>query len=156
MTTNWTGTGGTPSTAVATQEIANLIQAIKDKVVGSAFNEDLGGRFYFDQADDNGAPYCVFSIISSVPDKTFSETCRNVLIQFSIFVPKTQGLAVMTTAYSDMHALFDECSLLITGSTLVVMREQSLNTFVEEGQMTDGSDSMIHWAADYEVVIGLN
>jgi len=138
--------------------MVNLISAIKTKLSGSALYNDVGGRVFLDEADQGAEfPYIVFFIVSGVPEKTFTEDMENVLLQFSLFSALSAGDAIMTTMYADLKALFDECSLSITGSTLIWMRRQNLTTMVEADiTLPDGSNGVRHWAVDYEVFTSLN
>lgn len=139
-------------------EIANLLTAIHNKFANSNLAEDVGGRYYQDIAPlGTGTPYCVYSIVSSVMDKTFSEVYTNALIQFDLFC-STAYASLMPTMYAHLKALFDECGLSITGSTLVVMRETNLVTLAEslDEPLPDGSTGMLHWAVDYEAMTSLN
>jgi hypothetical protein len=134
----------------------NLLTALATKITGSAFSTALGGRVYLDQAPAKPVfPYCVYFIVSGVPDRTFSEHYTDVLIQFSIF-SASSGATEITTAYNNLVALLDECSLTITGSTLVWMREANLTTMVDEITTADGSQMVRHWAVDFEIRTSLN
>ena len=126
----------------------NLLAAIFSKISGSSFSSDVGGRVYLDEAPANTEfPYCVVFIVSSVPDKTFTENFSDILIQFSIFSDSSSA-AEITNIYNDLKALFDECSFSISGSTLVWMVETSLNTMVES--------EIKHWAVDFSIKKSLN
>jgi hypothetical protein len=134
----------------------NLLTAIASKITGSALNTDVGGRIYLDRAPDNCEfPYVVYSIVSAVPEKTFTEHYTNTLIQFSLF-SASSGATEIATMYKDLKALFDECSMTITSNTLVWMREQNLTTMSEEITTLDGLQKLDHWAADFEVLTSLS
>lgn len=133
-----------------------LIKAIYSKLSGSALSSDVSGRVFLDQAPDNTEfPYIVFFVVSANQEKTFTENLTNTLIQFSIF-SASGSAAEITDAYKDLLALFDECSLSITGSTLIWMREQNLTTMVEDITVADGTQQVKHWAVDFEVKTSLN
>ncbi len=127
------------------------IEAIKNKISGSTFESDLNGRVYLDEADELTLPHCVWFVISAVPEKTFTEVFSDALIQFSIFSAKTAGVAEIANIYNDLHALFDECALTISGNTLVWMRENNLTTMILPDTAPDGSSGIRHWAVDFEV-----
>ena len=129
----------------------NLIDAIKAKYASSTLSDDVGGRIDLDESEDMTLPRIVWFVVTGRHDKNFTEDFNDVLIQFSIFVAKTAGIAAMTTIYNDLHALFDECALTITGSTLVWMREMNLTTFMEPDTAPDGSSGIRAWHADYEL-----
>jgi hypothetical protein len=134
-----------------------LIDAISTKLLDSAIYNDVGGRAYYDTADSDDLPRLVYSIVSGVPDKTFSELYHDVLIQFDLFSALSAGKTQITTMYADLISLMDECSLSITGYTLVWMREANLVTMVEDlSALQDGSSICLHWAVDFEARISKN
>ena len=133
----------------------NLLTAIMTKISGSAFSTDVGGRVFLDEAPAGTEfPYCVFFIVSGVPDRTFTERYTETLIQFSIF-SSSIGAAEITTAYNDLVALLDECALTITGSTLVWMKETNLVTMTEDIVTASGTQGVKHWAIDFEILTSL-
>lgn len=133
-----------------------LLQAIMTKFTGSAASTDVGGRIYIDEPDveEPTLPYIVLFIVSSTLEKTFTEEIRTTLIQFSIYDDKDASPAGIAKAYSDLKALFDDCSLTIppTGTvtdTLIWMTEEGLQTMMDPGS------GIRHWAVDYEVKTSL-
>lgn len=132
-----------------------LIDAIKNKITDSTVFNDVGGRVYFDMADTNEYPRIVYRIISAVPEKTFTESFQDILIQFDLFSAKSAAPTEITTMYKDLHTLLDECRLTITGDTLLRMYETNLVTLSEDldEPLPDGSSGLSHWAVDYEVLI---
>ncbi len=134
----------------------NLIDAIKNKISGSTFESDVNGRVYLDEADEIALPHCVWFLVSAVPEKTFTEIFTDALVQFSIFSAKTAGVAEIANIYNDLKALFDECSLTISDSTLVWMRENSLTTMILPDTAPDGSSGIRAWHVDYEFKSSLN
>ena len=136
--------------------MVNLLTAIYSKFSGSAISADVGGRIYLDQAPEGCEfPYCVFFIVSDVPEKTFTEDFENIIIQFSLF-SSSSGAAEITGMFADLKTLFDECSLTITGSALVWMKRQNLVTMVDEITVQDASQMVRHWAVDYAIMTSLN
>lgn len=135
----------------------NILTAIMTKTTGSAFSTGVGGRIYLDEAPEGVAfPYVVFFIVSSTQDKTFTEHYTNSLIQFSL-LSTSSGATEITSMYNNLQALFDECSLTVTGSALVWMREVNLLTSVEaEVITTAGTKGIKHWSVDFEILTSLN
>lgn len=133
----------------------NLLTALATKISGSTISTDVGGRIYLDQypSDEMPAtyPYVVYFIVSGVPDDVFSKKGKSILLQFSIF-SASSGLSEITTIYNDLHTLFDDCSFAITSNTLIWMYEVNLTTMVEEITAIDGTQTVKHWAVDYEIV----
>jgi len=137
----------------------NLLAALATKISGSALSSDVGGRIYLDQypPDEMPAtyPYVIYFIITDVPEKTFTENFENILIQFSLF-SASAGLTEITSMYKDLKALFDECAFTIppTGTEtdkLVWMKRENLTTMVDEIIVADATQSVKHWAVDFEV-----
>lgn len=133
-----------------------LLTAIFGKTAGSALSTTVGGRIYLDQAPAGTEfPYVVFFIVSATPDRTFTERYTDTLIQFSLF-SSSESAVEITTMYSNLQSLFDECALTVTGSTLVWMREQNLTTMVDDITTANGTSSVRHYAVDFEVYLSLN
>jgi len=131
----------------------NLLASIMTKVSGSALSTDVGGRIYLDEAPDGcEMPYCVFFIISDVPDNTFTENIEDILIQFSLF-SASQGATEITTMYTDLKALFDDCYLTITSNNHIYMMRQNLTTMVEDITTVNGERRVKHWAVDYGILL---
>jgi hypothetical protein len=133
----------------------NLLTAIYQKTINSNLSTDVDGRIYPDQAPHKTEyPYIVYSIISNVPDRTFTEYYTDTLIQFSLFSASSRPEEI-TTMYKDLKALFDEQSLTITDNTLVWMREQNLITMINDILIADATVGVKHWAVDFEVLTSL-
>jgi len=137
--------------------MTNILTALYGKFAGSSLSSDVGGRLFLDQAPDGCEyPYVVYQIVSGVPDKTFTEVYTDTLIQFSLFSSSSSVLEI-ATMYADLKTLLDECSLTITGSTLVWMREQNLVTMMEDITAPDGTTQRCrHWGVDFEIKTSLN
>lgn len=130
-----------------------LIKAIVSKLSGSTISTDVGGRIYLDRAPDGCEfPYIVYFIVSSVPDWMFTERFENTLIQFSLF-SNSESAVEITTMLKDLKALFDECSLTITGDALIWFRRQNITTMVEEITTASGTQNVKHYAVDYEAKV---
>jgi len=134
----------------------NLLTAIYGKLAGSTLSTAIGGRMYLDQAPDKPTfPYVVFFIVSSVPEKTFTEDMSETLIQFSIYSASSSATEI-SAIYAALKTLYDECSLTITGSSLVWMKETNLVTMTEDMTTATGTTTLKHWAIDFEVKTSLN
>lgn len=134
----------------------NLLSGLMTKLTGSALSTYVGGRIYLDEAPEGVVfPYVVFFIVTSSKDKTFSEEYREALMQFSLFSTSASATEI-TTMYNNLSSLLDECSLTITGYTLVWCREGNLSTMVDEITTPTGTASCKHWAVEYEIRTSLN
>jgi uncharacterized membrane protein (GlpM family) len=132
------------------------LTAIYGKLAGSTLSTAIGGRMYLDQAPDKPTfPYVVFFIVSSVPEKTFTEDMSETLIQFSIYSASSSATEI-SAIYAALKTLYDECSLTITGSSLVWMKETNLVTMTEDMTTATGTTTLKHWAIDFEVKTSLN
>lgn len=130
----------------------NLLTAIMTKTISSTLFTDVGGRIFLDQApEDAELPYVVFFIVSAVPDNKFQKLGEDITIQFSLF-SSSVGMTEITNMYNDLKALFDECSLTITGNTLIWFRRVNLVTMVDEIVTREGTTGVKHWAVDYEIL----
>jgi len=134
-----------------------LDDALFTKLTGSLLDSDIGNRFYKGRGPDSPEfPYVVHSVVSSVPEKTFTEQYENILIQFDLF-SLASGSAEVESMYDHLNALYDECSLTITGSTLVWMRRNNAILMVEDyPTTTEGTQKVWHYAVDFEILTSLN
>lgn len=129
----------------------NLLTSIMSKTIGSTLSTGVGGRIYLDQAPaETEFPYIVFFIVSDTPDYTFKFDHEEVLVQFSIF-STSKSASEISTIYNNLKALFDDCTLSITGNTLVHFWRQNLTTMVDEIETPTGTIGVKHWAVDYLV-----
>ena len=67
-------------------------------------------------------PYIVFSYPSGVPDWTFSDDQKELVIQFKIH-DENRSVVNANLIYAALHNLFDWCELTITGWHLTYMKE---------------------------------
>ena len=127
----------------------NVFTALVNKIAGSDFSSSIGGRFYADIAPEGCEyPYCVFSVVSSNPDYTFTEEFEDTTIQFSIY-STDQGVTEITTVYSNLISLFDECTLSISGETFIWMTRENVTTLLDAIDTPEGTLGLRHWAIDY-------
>lgn len=133
-----------------------LTTAIYGKLSGSTFSTAIGGRLFKGQAPDGVEyPYSVYTVVTDVPVRTFSEIYEDVLIQFSIF-SIASGTTEIEDAYSNLKTLYDEKSLTITGSTLVWMRRSNTIFSVEDHITPTGSQRVWAYHVDFEVLTSLD
>ena len=128
-----------------------LSTAIYGKLAGSALNTDIGGRLYKGRAPQSPTfPYVVYMLISDVPDNTFVERMEDVLMQFSLFSSASSSGEV-EDMYTHLKALYDDCSLTITGETFIWMKRQNAILMVEDYTTLEGNVSIWHYAVDYSI-----
>lgn len=109
----------------------------------------LGGRLYLSRAPQGAtAPYCIYSMVSQVAGWTFSEAEEMFRIQFSVWSQSASSVEAQD-AMSAVQALFDDCTLSVTGYNHVYMQRE-FSTLLRE----DAADE-IWWHAltDYNVML---
>ena len=133
----------------------NLTTAIVSKASGSSFLTSIGSRLRNGRAEDSETyPYCVFYLpISDDPQilSTFDRHYEDIDMQFSIF-SDTHSPSEALTIYGYLIALYDDCTLSITGRTLIKM-ERTNHTLIPEDHTTpDGVQRVWHVPVDYKIV----
>jgi len=134
--------------------VKNLLAAITTKMTGSALSTAVGGRIFLDQASAGTVyPYIVWFIVTSNPEKTFTEDFENTLIQFSIF-STASSVEEIADIYAALDALFDECTLTITGGDILLrMHRTNLITMPDDIVSPDASNLLRHWAVEYSILV---
>ncbi len=106
------------------------MKAIYDAIVtkyntGTALKAaNTGGLWYDDPAQNTAFPYIAYYDLSGEPEYTFKENMERVQIQFSIW-GKTKSKATVLDIYDKLIALFDWCTLTLTGYTSIYMKRIS-------------------------------
>lgn len=109
-----------------------LKTAIFSKKAGSAFDTAIGGRLYDGRVPQNPvSPYAVYFIVSTVPDRTFTEDMLDILLQFSIFSSAVEQTEILA-ANAALVALYDKAVLSASGWKQIFMELAS-----GEGEVTD-------------------
>jgi hypothetical protein len=128
-----------------------LSQAIFTKTTGSALDTALGGRIYKGMAPDGTVyPYAVYMLVSDVPDPTFTENLENVLIQWSLFSSASSS-GEIEDLFANLKTLYDDCSMSITGETLLWCQRANSTLMIEEHTTPDGTVNVWHYAVDYDI-----
>ena len=124
----------------------------------NAFFNDVQGKLFREQAPEGtDYPYAVFFIVSSNPERTFTEYYQRTLLQISLFsLLQNDVSGEIEKMYSDLKALFDEQPLTITGETLIWMRETNLTGMIDEVETPAGTLGVRHWAVEFEILTSLN
>ena len=135
-----------------------LRNAIYAKNAGSALDTLISGQIFYGKVPTGTRyPYVVFYRISGSPERTFTEEYDNPLIQFSVFSADPNSSNEVHEIADAVKALYDECSLSITGYTLVWMRLQNdVGPLEDDSISQDGADG--GWAChlDFYVRASLN
>ena len=132
--------------------ITTLFTAAPGGVNNDFFN-DIGGRLFEGQAPEGSEfPYAVMMLISDVPADTFKDDLEDVQIQFSLFSSASSS-GEIHDMFTDLKTLLDDCSLTITGNTLIWMRRLQANLMVEENTTVQGTKNFWHYAVDYSIMM---
>jgi len=134
-----------------------LFTAIISATVGTSLESVIGGRLFLDEApQDSEFPYIVFQLVTSTPDKSFTENCIDTTIQFSIY-SSLPSAAEVSDILGKLIAIFDDKILVVSGYTMEKMCFQNLVTLTEDVLLTDGSIVKTkHWAVDFSIRLSLN
>ena len=98
-------------------------EALLTKYNGNeAITDITNGLFNAEAPQGTEYPYIVFTYPSGVPDWTFSDDQRELVIQFKIHDNNTSTVNV-NLIYAALHNLFDWCTLDIDGWHLTYMKE---------------------------------
>lgn len=144
---------------ILTNFSAGLITKFKALVADehNSFWQAVNGQLFDGQAPAGASfPYSVFSVVSHVPERTFTEDHRNLLVQFSHFAETKAESKTIAAACND---LFDECAAFtITGATLIWMRlDNGQDAMPEDVDATEsGATTVWHLPADYDVKISMS
>jgi len=135
-----------------------LRNAIYAKCSGSTLDTLINGQIYYGKAPfGTRFPYVVFSRVTGNIEKTFTEEYDLPLIQFSVFSATPTSSNEAHDIAEAVKALYDECSLTISGSTLIWMRLQSdVGPIDDDSISQDGADG--GWAChlDFECMVSKN
>lgn len=129
----------------------NLTTAIYGKLTGSSLSAAVGGRVFKGVAPKGTEyPYIVYSLISDVPDYTFTETMEDVIIQFDVF-SKSSSSTEAEDLFGYLTSLYDFCSMTITGGSLLYMRRSYAVLYNEDVTTPAGTETVWHYSVDYEI-----
>jgi hypothetical protein len=134
-----------------------LRNAIYSKLSGSTLETLINGQLYYGSSPSGTRfPYVVFFSVTQTPEKTFTEHYTDAVIQFSVFSATETSSNEAHDISEAVKALYDECALTITGSTLVWMLIQNVNGPVVDD--TIQQDGLTGWAChlDFECKTSLN
>lgn len=128
-----------------------LLAALVTKLTGTAFDTAVASRIYLDRAPEASAfPYCVFSIVSSVPQDTFTEEIDDTLVQFDLY-STSEGATEITGLYEALRAALKDQALTVAGGAHLWCEERNLTTMVDDITTPAGTVGAKHWAVDYSI-----
>jgi hypothetical protein len=151
---SYTGTYG--QSAVGSEEdiIKNLFIALKGRLtaITNDLNTDIADRLYKDVAPQGAQfPYVVASLVTDVPDKTFTEDYSDVYVQFSLFSNDAGSTTELENMYAHLKELYDECELSVTGAYWVWMKRQNATRIDDDVTTENGTSHVFGYAVDYWV-----
>lgn len=112
--------------------MTDLFYAIFTEYQGSTLASVLTGMHNTQAPETVVYPYSVFSLISDVPDWTFTENTEEILIQFNLFSKVTNAVQVCDL-FEKLKDTYDFCDLAIANyETVSVVRENSILTREEK------------------------
>lgn len=111
--------------------MTDLFTAIYTRYLAMPLASPLTALHNTQAPEDAVFPYGVFSLISDVPDWTFSEKLENCLIQFNLF-SNTVDATEICVLFELLKTAFDFHDLTIANyETVSMVRENSILTRVE-------------------------
>ena len=134
-----------------------LSTAIYSKAsAATVFWTAIGARFYKGKAPAGAVyPYVVYKMVYDNTANTFAENLEDCLFQFSIFSSDNSSSQVEDLFYA-LKAVYDECSLTVTGNTFLHMLRQQSTLFEDELPNPNGTGWVWHYAVDYNIMIQKN
>jgi hypothetical protein len=121
--------------------LKSIQKAIYTKFTGSTLQATYGDiLFHASVPPGVRFPFIVFSKVTASPEKTFTETFKNRLVQFSIFS------AYATPDEADdiidaVESLYDECLLSISGISFLRMHiTNTVEPYQDDSISQDGVD----------------
>lgn len=111
----------------------DLFNAIYTYYLTTSLASSLTGDFYNTEAkEDVSFPYGTFSIVSVVPDWTFTENLEYCLIQFNLF-SNTVDATEVCNLFELLKTAFDFYDLAVDNyETVSMVRENAILTRVEK------------------------
>ena len=112
--------------------MTDLFTAIMIQYIATSISNSLTGLYNTEAPQDAEFPYCVFQLISDVPDWTFTEDFENVLLQFNLFSDESSP-AQICILFELLKTAFDFVDLPIDNyKTISLVRENSILTRLED------------------------
>lgn len=99
-----------------------VLTGLFTKFSGSALSTALGARMYSRYAPQGTAfPYATVDISTGAADETFSEAIEDLDVLFNLY-SKSSSETEITGLLNNLIALYDNCSLSVTGYTHLFMQ----------------------------------
>jgi len=125
-----------------------LLQGIISEISGTDFATNIGSRLFLAEAPpDSTMPYCVYNVISEMPDEYFSGAdLEEITLSFSIFSEDESAIEA-NDLFENLKTCFDNCDLSVTGYTHVYMW-RDISSLIR-----DPESNVWQYNVDYEVMV---
>jgi len=111
--------------------IDKVLTGIFTKFSGSTLSAAIGGRMYSRTAPENTPfPYVVVDVPTGMHSWTFTERIEELDILFNLF-SKSASEVEVTGLLNNLIALYDDCSLTVTGYTHLSMTRDVTRSLYE-------------------------
>ena len=128
----------------------NLTTAIYSKLAGSDLYTSIGGRLYKGYGPEGATyPYVVFFVVTDIPEYPGGKTIEQYLIQFSIFSAVSESTEI-EGILTNLRALYDWCTLTITGNTSIYFMRGNFTAQREEHTTLAGTVGVFHYIQEYD------
>lgn len=126
-----------------------ITTAIMGKFTGSALDIAVKGQLYHEEATDGATfPYIVHGLVSGSPTYPGGKVMEDILWEFSIFSSNSSAVEALDIL-ALLRSLYDDCSLAITGETLVYFIRGNYTKIKEEITAPEGTSSVWHYTQEY-------
>ena len=124
----------------------------QDSAEYSDFFTSINGQLFEDEAPDSAVyPYAVYSVTDTIDEYTFTEEFSRVNVRMSIY-SDNMDTSEIKAIYRYAGDLFDDCTLVVTGSLLIWMKEENLTTMIDQHITPDGTKEVLVYTIDFEVL----
>ena len=114
---------------------------------GGAFATNTTGLYYEEAPQGVAEPYCVYSIITGVPEYYFdSETLEDVTVQFDI-ISKNTSSTEAGSLYANLKTMFDDATLTVSGYDHLLLSRVRYHAFRQ------AEDNIWRVSVDYRVLL---
>lgn len=136
--------------------IETLLKGIYDKFSATNdFKTAIGGRLYLNEApQDVIYPYCIYEVVSNTPDRTFTETFEDLLVQFTL-VDSSDSIATIGANETKMYALFDDAVLAVLGYASISLDRES-SVLIKKGEELDDNITCWNIVVTYKLLVQKN
>jgi len=120
----------------------------------SFYNALSGGLYLYEAPQNTDYPYAVFFLVSGEHDRYFSgPDFEEPVIQFSLF-SDSESASEVTDLFTYLTALYDDCSLTVTGYTSIIFERTIYRLFREPlAGDQDAKGGIWHYAVEYRGIL---